>query len=128
MSVCCLCDGRCVGALSLSLSCACRGARPYFTPGTHKKPNNKQTTHTTTNHLQTSAPLDPAALIKPEQLEDYDPNQVLVITTGSQAEPRAQLCLAAQGASHNLKLQSSDMLLYSAKVCLTLFVVSFMRF
>ena len=40
------------------------------------------------------------------------PPQVLVVTTGSQAEPRAQLSLAARGASHSLKLQPSDLVLY----------------
>ena len=33
-----------------------------------------------------------------------------------QAEPRAALSLAARDASHLLKLQSSDLILYSAKV------------
>jgi hypothetical protein len=34
----------------------------------------------------------------------------------AQAEPRAALSLAARDASHLLKLQSSDLILYSAKV------------
>ncbi len=33
-----------------------------------------------------------------------------------QAEPRAQLTMAAHGLSHQLKLQASDLVLYSAKV------------
>lgn len=91
-------------------------------------------------------------------MDQYDPNELLIVTTGSQvggcgrllcvagacsrgrteragpqppahiptpppptaplaqAEPRAQLSLAARGASHLLKLQASDLILYSAKV------------
>jgi hypothetical protein len=45
-----------------------------------------------------------------------DPSKVLVVTTGSQAEPRAQLSLASQSLSHNLKINPSDLVLYSAKV------------
>ena len=93
---------------------ASRGARARscrFCPHTH---THTHPTRTPTTH--NSAPIDPASLIKPEQLDDHDPSKVLVITTGSQAEPRAQLCMAAQQASHYLKLAKSDLLLYSAKV------------
>jgi len=62
------------------------------------------------------APIDPKDLIAPEQLKDYDPNQVLIVTTGSQAEPRAQLSMAAREASHTLKILPEDLILYSAKV------------
>lgn len=62
------------------------------------------------------APFDPRTVIQPGELDDYDPNELLIITTGSQAEPRAALSLAARDASHILKLRPSDLLLYSAKV------------
>ncbi len=42
--------------------------------------------------------------------------QVLVVTTGSQAEPRAQLSLASRQASHHLTISNSDLVCYSAKV------------
>ena len=42
--------------------------------------------------------------------------QVLIVTTGSQAEPRAQLSLASREASNMLKIRPSDLVLYSAKV------------
>lgn len=42
--------------------------------------------------------------------------QVLIVTTGSQAEPRAALSLASREASHQLKLMPNDLVLYSAKV------------
>jgi hypothetical protein len=45
-----------------------------------------------------------------------DPSKVLIVTTGSQAEPKAQLSLASQSLSHNLKIAPSDLVLYSAKV------------
>ena len=42
-------------------------------------------------------------------------DKLLVVTTGSQGEPNAQLSLAASGASKVLKLQDTDRVLYSAK-------------
>jgi beta-CASP RNase J family ribonuclease len=62
------------------------------------------------------APIDPKDLINPADLDGYDPNEVLIITTGSQAEPRAQLSLASREASNTLKIKSDDLILYSAKV------------
>ncbi|WIA08050.1 hypothetical protein OEZ85_007517 [Tetradesmus obliquus] len=62
------------------------------------------------------APLSPSELIKPDQLPHMDPNKVLIVTTGSQAEPRAQLSLASRSASNNLKISPQDLILYSAKV------------
>eukprot|EP00879_Flechtneria_rotunda_P017604 GHRR01018454.1.p1 GENE.GHRR01018454.1~~GHRR01018454.1.p1 ORF type:complete len:532 (+),score=154.50 GHRR01018454.1:191-1786(+) len=62
------------------------------------------------------APINPAELIKPNQLRDHDPNKVLIVTTGSQAEPRAQLSLASRSASENLRIGPQDLVLYSAKV------------
>ncbi|XP_037447064.1 ribonuclease J-like isoform X1 [Triticum dicoccoides] len=62
------------------------------------------------------APLDPSTLVKAEDMDAYDPKNLLVVTTGSQAEPRAALNLASYGGSHALKLSKEDVLLYSAKV------------
>ncbi|KAL4452436.1 hypothetical protein ABPG75_008098 [Micractinium tetrahymenae] len=62
------------------------------------------------------APFDPKDVISAADMDQYDPNELLIVTTGSQAEPRAALSLAAREASHLLKLQSSDLVLYSAKV------------
>lgn len=62
------------------------------------------------------APLDPSTLVKAEDMDAYDPKSLLVVTTGSQAEPRAALNLASYGGSHALKLSKEDVLLYSAKV------------
>lgn len=62
------------------------------------------------------APFDPADLISPAEAEGIDPSRLLVVTTGSQAEPRAALSLAAHGASPTLKLGPSDLVIYSAKV------------
>jgi len=62
------------------------------------------------------APFSPKDLVHWSELDDMDPNKVFIVTTGSQAEPRAALSLAAQNASHSLKLDPDDLVLYSAKV------------
>ena len=61
------------------------------------------------------APMDPRELINPADLDDYDPSTVVVVSTGSQAEPRAQLSLAAREASSSLRILPSDLVLFSAK-------------
>ena len=62
------------------------------------------------------APMDPRDLVPQSAIDDMDPNELLIVTTGSQAEPRAALSLASRDASHLLKLRNSDLLLYSAKI------------
>ncbi|KAI4342504.1 hypothetical protein MLD38_027127 [Melastoma candidum] len=60
--------------------------------------------------------IDPSSLIKVEDIDAYAPKDLLIVTTGSQAEPRAALNLASYGSSHSLKLNKEDVILYSAKV------------
>ncbi|CAK9141080.1 unnamed protein product [Ilex paraguariensis] len=62
------------------------------------------------------APIDPSTLVKVEDIDAYAPKDLLIVTTGSQAEPRAALNLASYGSSHSLKLTKEDVILYSAKV------------
>ncbi|XP_020261497.1 uncharacterized protein LOC109837594 isoform X2 [Asparagus officinalis] len=62
------------------------------------------------------APIDPSTLVKVEDIDAYAPKDLLIVTTGSQAEPRAALNLASFGSSHSLKLNKEDLILYSAKV------------
>ncbi|KAK9104174.1 hypothetical protein Scep_021018 [Stephania cephalantha] len=62
------------------------------------------------------APIDPSTLVKVEDIDGYAPKDLLIVTTGSQAEPRAALNLASYGGSHALKLTKDDLILYSAKV------------
>ncbi|KAK3040628.1 hypothetical protein RJ639_026949, partial [Escallonia herrerae] len=62
------------------------------------------------------APIDPSTLVKVEDIDAYAPKDLLIVTTGSQAEPRAALNLASYGSSHSLKLSKEDVILYSAKV------------
>lgn len=62
------------------------------------------------------APIDPTTLVKVEDMDAYAPKDLLIVTTGSQAEPRAALNLASFGNSHSLKLSKEDIILYSAKV------------
>ncbi|KAL8123301.1 hypothetical protein AgCh_011321 [Apium graveolens] len=63
-----------------------------------------------------NAPIDPSTLVKVEDMDAYAPKDLLIVTTGSQAEPRAALNLASYGSSHSLKLGKEDLILYSAKV------------
>ncbi|KAK9668898.1 hypothetical protein RND81_13G094500 [Saponaria officinalis] len=63
------------------------------------------------------APIDPSSLVKVEDIDSYAPKDLLIVTTGSQAEPRAALNLASFGSSHSLKLSKEDVILYSAKLC-----------
>lgn len=63
-----------------------------------------------------NAPIDPSTLVKVEDIDAYAPKDLLIVTTGSQAEPRAALNLASFGSSHSLKLSKEDIILYSAKV------------
>lgn len=62
------------------------------------------------------APFDPRELVPASAIEDCNPNELLIVTTGSQGEPRAALNLAAREASHQLRLLPTDLLLYSAKI------------
>eukprot|EP00252_Welwitschia_mirabilis_P011267 TRINITY_DN2535_c0_g1_i1.p1 TRINITY_DN2535_c0_g1~~TRINITY_DN2535_c0_g1_i1.p1 ORF type:complete len:875 (+),score=199.16 TRINITY_DN2535_c0_g1_i1:172-2796(+) len=62
------------------------------------------------------APFDPSTLVKPEDMEEYAPKDLVIVTTGSQGEPRAALNLASFGGSHSLKLSKDDLILYSAKI------------
>ncbi|XP_058787737.1 ribonuclease J-like isoform X1 [Vicia villosa] len=62
------------------------------------------------------APFDPSTLVKAEDIDAYAPQDLLIVTTGSQAEPRAALNLASYGSSHAFKLTKEDIILYSAKV------------
>ncbi|XP_031258681.1 ribonuclease J-like [Pistacia vera] len=62
------------------------------------------------------APIDPSTLVKVEDIDSFAPKDLLIVTTGSQAEPRAALNLASYGGSHSLKLTKEDIILYSAKV------------
>lgn len=62
------------------------------------------------------APFDPSTLVKAEDIDAYAPKDLLIVTTGSQAEPRAALNLASFGSSHAFKLTKEDIVLYSAKV------------
>ncbi|MCO5580185.1 hypothetical protein L7F22_034052 [Adiantum nelumboides] len=69
------------------------------------------------------APFDPSILVKPEDMDLFAPKDLLIVTTGSQAEPRAALNLASLGSSRSLKLNKDDLILYSAKVVRILYAV-----
>ena len=61
-------------------------------------------------------PIDPDELVPAEEIENVNPNELIIVTTGSQGEDRAQLAQAAFGGSRLLTLQPDDLLLYSAKM------------
>uniref|UniRef100_A0A1D2A1R4 Metallo-beta-lactamase domain-containing protein n=1 Tax=Auxenochlorella protothecoides TaxID=3075 RepID=A0A1D2A1R4_AUXPR len=67
-------------------------------------------------HQEGRAPLDPGLLVSHTQAEEWDPSKLVIVTTGSQGEPRAALSKAAAKASPLLQLRPEDLLLYSAKV------------
>ena len=62
------------------------------------------------------APIDPEELVPAEEINHMNPSELIVVTTGSQAEPRAQLAQAATGGSRLITLHPDDLLLYSAKM------------
>jgi len=59
---------------------------------------------------------DDDLLIKPHQAGQLPDEQLLVISTGSQAEPRASLSRMAHGDHHNLTLKEGDQVVISARV------------
>lgn len=62
------------------------------------------------------APIDIDKLVPAEEIDNCDPSKLLIVTTGSQGEDRAQLARAAYGASPLLTLRPEDLVLYSAKM------------
>jgi ribonuclease J len=64
----------------------------------------------------TQMPFDPSDFAKVEDLHRYDDDQLLVICTGSQAEPRSVLARAAAGTHPDLELKPSDTVLLSSRV------------
>ncbi|GBG73489.1 hypothetical protein CBR_g16830 [Chara braunii] len=67
-------------------------------------------------HKDGQAPFDPSILVNAADIDSYAPHEILIATTGSQAEPRAVLNLASFGGSKHLKLTKDDLVLYSAKM------------
>lgn len=58
---------------------------------------------------------DPSKLVLPEDIDGCNPDEILIITTGSQGEEFSALNLAAYGSAKYLKLTENDTLVYSAK-------------
>lgn len=61
------------------------------------------------------APFPLGDIIDASEMDGLPDERLLVVTTGSQGEPNAQLSLAASGASKKLRLVETDQILYSAK-------------
>ena len=63
-------------------------------------------------HRDGRATFSPAQCLDAEEMDGYAPDKLLIVTTGSQAEPRAMLSRAAFNSAANLKLQPTDLLMY----------------
>jgi ribonuclease J len=57
----------------------------------------------------------PATLVKPRELDDYRPDEQVIICTGSQGEPLAALSRMARGEHHVITIQPSDTVVYSSR-------------
>lgn len=73
------------------------------------------------NHLEAaerdgSMPFEPGLAIDLEAAKDLPPYKMLVVTTGSQGEPRAALSRAADGDHDLLELGPGDLVLHSARI------------
>lgn len=55
-------------------------------------------------------------VINADQIESMDPSKLIVISTGSQAEPRASLPRMAYDDHHHIKLTSADTVVVSARI------------
>ena len=55
-------------------------------------------------------------MVKVEDIDAYAPKDLIIVTNGSQVEPRATLNFASYESSHAFKLNKEDMILYSSKV------------
>jgi ribonuclease J len=54
-------------------------------------------------------------IIQPHEMDNYDEGELLVISTGSQAEPRASLTRMALGDHHMITVEPSDTVVISAR-------------
>lgn len=54
-------------------------------------------------------------IIQPHEMENYEPHELLVISTGSQAEPRASLTRMALGDHHMITVEPTDTVVISAR-------------
>ncbi len=62
------------------------------------------------------APLRRDEIADIDELSRFDPSEVIVVTTGSQGEPRSALARAAEGDHERLVLGKGDLLLHSARI------------
>lgn len=54
--------------------------------------------------------------IRPEQIKDYPSDKILILTTGSQAEPAAALTRMSLGTHPHVKLTDKDTVIFSSRV------------
>ena len=63
----------------------------------------------------TAMPFDPGDIIDAKDMGKYDDNELCIICTGSQAEPRAALGRAANGTHPELSITATDTIMLSAR-------------
>lgn len=57
----------------------------------------------------------PSTLVRLKDLDDYRPDEQVIICTGSQGEPLAALSRMARGEHHQITIQPSDTIVYSSR-------------
>ena len=62
------------------------------------------------------APLDPNRLVDPKFIDEVPDEEVFLLIAGSQGEPRAALTRIANGQHPDVRIKSSDLVIYSSKV------------
>ncbi len=58
--------------------------------------------------------IKPKDLIEPKQIKNYDPNEVVIISTGSQGESLAALSRIAHGLNPHIVLDSTDTIVFAS--------------
>lgn len=66
-------------------------------------------------HEQESLKLPPDTLVLLENLGDYADNRVIVLATGSQAEPQSALLRIAEGIHKDFKIKEGDLVIMSSR-------------
>lgn len=66
-------------------------------------------------HEQNSMRLPPETLVLSEHIDDYPDDKVVVLLTGSQAEPQSALVRIAAGTHRDIKLRSTDRVILSSR-------------
>lgn len=72
-------------------------------------------TYVANTNENTDIPFDPEDFIEPRDISKYDPDELVLICTGSQGEPRAALARLANGSHPDTSVVPGDTLVLSAR-------------